>query len=69
MVEFFNTREKVKAVRRYAFGTHYVKTAPGQGYGIPAIVLSKSGEFVKHSDYERLKKKYETLLLNKCRLK
>ncbi|WP_169295696.1 hypothetical protein [Advenella sp. EE-W14] len=69
MVEFFNPRGKTKTVKRYAFGTHYVNTAPGQGYGIPAIVLSKSGEFVKHSDYERLKKKYETLLLNKCRLK
>lgn len=69
MIEFFNPREKVKTVKRYAFGTHYVKTAPGQGFGIPAMVLSKSGEFVKHSDYERLKKKYETLLLKKSGLK
>lgn len=41
-------------IPRYSLGRQYVKTGSSKGYGIPAIIQSEAGQYVKYSDYLEL---------------
>lgn len=45
---------KITDIPRYALGIQYTKTGASEGYGVPAIIQSEDGEYVKYTDYIEL---------------
>lgn len=47
-------RKKNIDIPRYDMGIQYIKTSASEGYGVPAIIQSNDGEYVKLDDYIEL---------------